>query len=259
MPLLYTHLIPATFGGRARMNVANALAAAAAAWAAGAHLHDIRQGLRTFTTSFFQAPGRLNVVDVDGFRVVIDYCHNVDGMRRLAEFVDRMMVEAADEVRAGSARRRPGRGPGRAIGVHRHPGRPARRRPARVRRDRGRARSTRSSSARTRTCAAARPARRRPTSSRACARRAKAGTARAARAEKVLDEMTAVRAALRRAIRAIRRGCVDDAVGVYREAMAAGTARRRRSPTGELVARGLRSGGGPAGAAHGAIRAMRVS
>ena len=57
MPVLYTHLIPATFGGRARMNVANALAAAAAAWAAGAHLHDIRQGLRTFTTSFFQAPG----------------------------------------------------------------------------------------------------------------------------------------------------------------------------------------------------------
>ena len=57
MPVLYTHLIPATFGGRARMNVANALAAAAAAWASGAHLHDIRQGLRTFTTSFFQAPG----------------------------------------------------------------------------------------------------------------------------------------------------------------------------------------------------------
>ena len=29
MPILYTHLIPATFGGKARMNVANALAAAA--------------------------------------------------------------------------------------------------------------------------------------------------------------------------------------------------------------------------------------
>ncbi|HEY8167515.1 MAG TPA: cyanophycin synthetase, partial [Candidatus Limnocylindrales bacterium] len=55
MPLLHTHLIPATFGGRARMNVANALAAAAAAWASGAHMHDIRQGLRTFSTSFFQA------------------------------------------------------------------------------------------------------------------------------------------------------------------------------------------------------------
>ncbi len=31
MPVLYTHLMPSTFGGRARMNVANALAAAAAA------------------------------------------------------------------------------------------------------------------------------------------------------------------------------------------------------------------------------------
>ena len=91
MPLLYTHLIPATFGGRARMNVANALAAAAAAWAAGAHLHDIRQGLRTFTTSFFQAPGRLNEIDLNGYKVILDYCHNVDGMRRLTEFVDALM------------------------------------------------------------------------------------------------------------------------------------------------------------------------
>ncbi len=90
MPLLYTHLIPATFSGRARMNVANALAAAAAAWAAGAHMHDIRQGLRTFTTSFFQAPGRLNELEVNGSKVILDYCHNVDGMRRLTEFVDLM-------------------------------------------------------------------------------------------------------------------------------------------------------------------------
>jgi cyanophycin synthetase len=44
MDLVWTHLIPATFEGRARMNVQNALAATAASWAAGAHLHDIRQG-----------------------------------------------------------------------------------------------------------------------------------------------------------------------------------------------------------------------
>src|SRR4030095_1826576 len=86
MPVLYTHLIPATFGGRARMNVANALAAAAAAWASGAHLHDIRQGLRTFSTSFFQAPGRLNLLDVGGVRLVIDYCHKRDRMRNLGSF-----------------------------------------------------------------------------------------------------------------------------------------------------------------------------
>ena len=58
MPLVWTHLLPATFEGRARMNVQNALAAAAAAWAAGAHLHDIRQGLRTFTTTYFMAPNQ---------------------------------------------------------------------------------------------------------------------------------------------------------------------------------------------------------
>ncbi len=133
MPVLYTHLVPATFGGRARMNVANALAAAAAAWAMGAHLHDIRQGLRTFTTSFFQAPGRLNLVEVAGTRVVIDYCHNVDGMRQLADFVNRMMVDPQSKPGSLGAAAGPGRAGDRR---DRHPGRPPRRGPARVRRAR---------------------------------------------------------------------------------------------------------------------------
>jgi cyanophycin synthetase len=90
MPLVATHLLPATFEGRARMNVANALAAVAASWAAGAHLHDIRQGLRTFTTSFYMAPGRLNVLDLDGYRVIVDYAHNAPAVRALGEFVERL-------------------------------------------------------------------------------------------------------------------------------------------------------------------------
>jgi cyanophycin synthetase len=85
-----TSAVPATFGGRARMNVANAMAAAAAALAAGAHLHDIRAGLRSFTTSYEVAPGRLNLFEVDGFRVLVDYCHNAAGMRMLGDFVDRL-------------------------------------------------------------------------------------------------------------------------------------------------------------------------
>lgn len=88
MPLVWTHLLPATFEGRARMNVQNALAATAAAWAAGAHLHDIRQGLRTFTTSYFMAPGRLNVFELDGYRVIVDYAHNPPAVQALGEFVD---------------------------------------------------------------------------------------------------------------------------------------------------------------------------
>src|SRR5438309_300440 len=79
MPIAWVHQLPATFEGRARMMVANAMAAAAAAHAAGAHLHDIRQGLRLFSTSIYQAPGRLNLFDLNGVRVLIDYAHNAAG------------------------------------------------------------------------------------------------------------------------------------------------------------------------------------
>ena len=95
MPIAWVHTLPATFEGRARMMVQNAMAAAAAAHAAGAHLHDIRQGLRTFTTSIYQAPGRLNLFDLDGVKVLIDYAHNAAGLRTLGDFVERMTANAA--------------------------------------------------------------------------------------------------------------------------------------------------------------------
>ena len=108
MDLVWTHLIPATFEGRARMNVQNALAATAAAWAAGAHLHDIRQGLRTFTTSYFMAPGRLNMFELDGYRVVVDYAHNPPAMEALGEFVDRLTEPTPGGARASVTGRRIG-------------------------------------------------------------------------------------------------------------------------------------------------------
>ena len=103
MPIAYTHLLPATFEGRARMMVQNAMAAAAAAHAAGAHLHDIRQGLRTFTTSIFQAPGRLNLVELNGMKVLIDYAHNAAGLEAVGEFVERVTSSASIPGPAGSA------------------------------------------------------------------------------------------------------------------------------------------------------------
>ena len=90
MQLAWTHLLPATFGGRARMNVQNILGAAAAAFAAGAPLHDIRQGLRTFSTNYYLSPGRLNEIEVGGVNVIVDYCHNAPGMKMLGDFVDRV-------------------------------------------------------------------------------------------------------------------------------------------------------------------------
>ena len=88
--LLLAEEIPATIDGRVRANVANALAATAAAFAQDVQLEHIRHALRTFTSTFFQTPGRFNLVEVDGKRVVIDYCHNVAGLEAMADFVRRM-------------------------------------------------------------------------------------------------------------------------------------------------------------------------
>jgi cyanophycin synthetase len=102
MPVGWIHQLPATFEGRARMMVANALAAAAAAHAAGAHLHDIRQGLRSFSTSIYHAPGRLNLFDLNGVRVLIDYAHNAHGLETVGDFVERMTSKASDGAPPGS-------------------------------------------------------------------------------------------------------------------------------------------------------------
>jgi cyanophycin synthetase len=101
MPIAWVHTLPATFEGRARMMVANAMAAAGAAHAAGAHLHDIRQGLRSFTTSIYQAPGRLNVFDLDGVKVILDYAHNAVGLETLGDFVERLVADAPRNGRPG--------------------------------------------------------------------------------------------------------------------------------------------------------------
>ena len=90
MPLLWTHLIPATLEGRALHNVENAMFAAAMAFSMGVSLENIRQGLRTFDTSFFQAPGRMNIFDKLGFKVILDYGHNPAAIKAMCELTDRL-------------------------------------------------------------------------------------------------------------------------------------------------------------------------
>ena len=93
MPLLWTHLIPATLQGRALHNVQNAMFAAALAYNMNLSLEDIRQGLRTFDTTYFQAPGRMNIFDDHPFRVVMDYAHNAAAVRAMCSLVDHFEVE----------------------------------------------------------------------------------------------------------------------------------------------------------------------
>lgn len=92
MPLLWTHLVPATLEGRARFNVQNAMFAAAITYSMDITLEDIRHGLRTFDTTWFQAPGRMNVFDEHPFKVILDYGHNPAAVGALCELVSAMDV-----------------------------------------------------------------------------------------------------------------------------------------------------------------------
>lgn len=93
LPLLWTHLIPATMEGKALHNVQNALAAALMAYAMGTKVDNIRQGLRTFDTSFFQVPGRMNVYDEHPFKVILDYGHNPAAIQAMINLSLRLDVE----------------------------------------------------------------------------------------------------------------------------------------------------------------------
>ncbi|MBT3299990.1 MAG: cyanophycin synthetase [Candidatus Marinimicrobia bacterium] len=92
IPLLWTHLIPATLEGKAVHNVQNAMFAAAMAYSLGKDLDDISHGLRTFTQSFFQAPGKMNIYEEHPFKVILDYAHNPAAVKAISELVSRLEV-----------------------------------------------------------------------------------------------------------------------------------------------------------------------
>jgi cyanophycin synthetase len=92
IPLMWTHLIPATLEGRAMHNVQNAMFATAIAFSMHLKLDAIRQGLRTFDSTFFQAPGRMNVWDEHPFKVIFDYGHNAHAVGMLADLATKLDV-----------------------------------------------------------------------------------------------------------------------------------------------------------------------
>ena len=104
IPLLSVRQIPSTLEGKAVHNVQNAMFAAAVAIGLDVDVEDIRQGLRTFTSDFFQAPGRLNFYYEHPFKVLLDYAHNAHSMEAVARTVRELAV------------------PGRRIGVIAAPG-----------------------------------------------------------------------------------------------------------------------------------------
>ncbi|MGE3797440.1 MAG: Mur ligase family protein, partial [Thermomicrobiales bacterium] len=88
--------VPMTYGGAAGFMVENALAGAAAALMAGLSLLEVRRGLATFDNSSDMNPGRLNVFEVDGTTVVLDFAHNEVGLQVLLDFARSLKGEAGE-------------------------------------------------------------------------------------------------------------------------------------------------------------------
>ncbi|HEX4825252.1 MAG TPA: Mur ligase family protein [Candidatus Polarisedimenticolaceae bacterium] len=83
--LLDVERIPSAFGGAARHNVANAMAAALLARALGFPDSAVASGLASFRSRREDNPGRLNVIPLGGATVLIDYAHNPHGMEALVD------------------------------------------------------------------------------------------------------------------------------------------------------------------------------
>ena len=85
--------IPLTLGGAALYNVANALAAVAAAADMGIEAAAISRGLRDFKSDPKDNPGRLNEFLIGGVRVLVDFAHNHSGLAALCELTSSLPAQ----------------------------------------------------------------------------------------------------------------------------------------------------------------------
>jgi cyanophycin synthetase len=106
IPVMNINSIPATFNGRASVNVANSMAAILSAHLTGIKIDDIRSGLKTFNSNFYLAPGRLNLEEVGDFHVLLDYAHNVAAYQALEGFISQFKVSRKVGVVAAPGDRR---------------------------------------------------------------------------------------------------------------------------------------------------------
>ncbi len=87
--------VPITLGGLARHNVANALAAAAAARGLGVTLSQLRDGLADFQPSSERSPGRLNLFRLGARIVIVDFAHNEAGVNAVLDVAEGIAGGAA--------------------------------------------------------------------------------------------------------------------------------------------------------------------
>ncbi|MBC5774869.1 cyanophycin synthetase [Pontibacter sp. KCTC 32443] len=98
--------VPLTFGGRAKFNIENILAATLAGYISHFEIEEIKTSLRTFIPSPSKTPGRMNLFKFPHFEVLVDYAHNVGGMKAIGEFVDSLEATHKVGIIAGVGDRR---------------------------------------------------------------------------------------------------------------------------------------------------------
>lgn len=77
--------IPVTWNGLAKHNIHNVLASVAAGWALGLSAVAIRNSLQNFSSDAEHNRGRLNLYELNGVSVFVDYGHNAAGIREVAK------------------------------------------------------------------------------------------------------------------------------------------------------------------------------
>jgi cyanophycin synthetase len=95
--------VPITIGGLARHNVANALAAAAAARGLGLSIEEVADGLADFRPSSDLAPGRLNLFRVGSTIVIVDFAHNEAGVSAVLDVAEGIAGGAAGRAASVTA------------------------------------------------------------------------------------------------------------------------------------------------------------
>jgi UDP-N-acetylmuramyl tripeptide synthase len=88
--LIVVNEVPITIDGAARHNISNALAAISVAKELGLSEASILAGLRGFRSDVADNPGRLNIFEVDGVKVLVDFAHNPHGLNALMSMAQAM-------------------------------------------------------------------------------------------------------------------------------------------------------------------------
>lgn len=94
-PFTDIHTMPSALNGAARHNIANALAATAAAIHLGVSPQHITKALQTFGAKREDNPGRCQQFSLDAFHLIVDFAHNPAGVSAVLSLARSMMEHGA--------------------------------------------------------------------------------------------------------------------------------------------------------------------